>query len=154
MVAATNCTLLWTGSGNEAELIQRIRAGMRHPGLSLANQLGLGEFAALLGAAPVLITNNSGPVHLAAALGTPVVDLYALTNPQHTPWGTPHRVLFHPVSCGFCYRSICPEVHHACLRNITPRNVVDAAVALMTSECGPGPTPSRPVQNVAAHPQP
>src|SRR2546425_4889283 len=36
-----------------------------------------------------LISNNTGPVHIAAAVGTPVVDLYALTNPQHTPWGVP-----------------------------------------------------------------
>ena len=154
LVAAMNCTLLWTGSGDEAELIQRIRSQVRHPGLNLANQLGLGEFAALLDAAPVLITNNSGPVHLAAALGTPVVDLYALTNPQHTPWGTPHRVLFHPVPCGFCYRSICPESHHACLRNVTPRSVVDATVTLMTSGRDRRPAPSSPVQAVAAHPDP
>ena len=133
LVAALHCTLLWTGSGNESDLIQRIRSGMRHPGISLANQLGLGEFAATLAAAPVLITNNSGPVHLAAAFGTPVVDLYALTNPQHTPWGTPHRLLFHPVPCGFCYRSICPERHHACLREITPGSVVDAATALLAA---------------------
>ena len=151
LVAAMNCTLLWTGSGEESALIQQIRAGMRHPGLSLANQLGLGEFAALLDVAPVLITNNSGPVHLAAALGTPVADLYALTNPQHTPWGTPHRVLFHPVPCGFCYRSICPELHHACLRNITPRSVVDAVVALMASGRGQ-PTASRQAQPFAAQP--
>lgn len=126
-----NCTLLWTGSGDEADLIRQIRATMRCPGVSLANQLDLGEFAALLAAAPVLVTNNSGPVHLAAALGTPVVDLYALTNPQHTPWGTPHRLLFHPVPCGFCYRSICPELHHACLRQVAPSSVVEATLALL-----------------------
>lgn len=136
LVARLNCTLLWTGNGEEAALIQRIRTGMRKPGTTLANELNLGEFAALLAAAPVLITNNSGPVHLAAALGTPIVDLYALTNPQHTPWGTPHKLLFHPVACGFCYRSVCPELHHGCLRNIAPRSVVDATVALLATGRG------------------
>ena len=71
------------------------------------------ELAATIAQASVLITNNSGPAQLAAAVGTPVVDLYALTNPQHTPWRVPHRVLFHDVLCKFCYRSVCPEGHHA-----------------------------------------
>jgi ADP-heptose:LPS heptosyltransferase len=55
----------------------------------LVGGLDLGELAALIALAPVLIANNSGPAHVAAAVGTPVVDLYALTNPQHTPWGVP-----------------------------------------------------------------
>ncbi len=59
--------------------------------------------------APLLVSNNTGPVHIAAAVGTPVVDLYALTNPQHTPWGVPNRVLYHDVPCKYCYKSICPR---------------------------------------------
>ena len=51
---------------------------------------------------------------MAAAIGTPLVDLYALTNPQHTPWGVPHRVLSHDVPCKYCYKSVCPEQHHDC----------------------------------------
>jgi ADP-heptose:LPS heptosyltransferase len=54
-------------------------------------------------------------MHVAAAVGTPVVDLYALTNPQHTPWGVPHRVRFHDVPCKYCYKSVCPEGHGHCL---------------------------------------
>ena len=45
----------------------------------------------------------------------PVVDLYALTNPQHSLAG-PQRVLYNDVPCKYCYRSVCPEHHHACLR--------------------------------------
>jgi ADP-heptose:LPS heptosyltransferase len=68
---------------------------------------------------------------MAAALGTPVVDLYALTNPQHTPWETPHRVLFHDVPCKYCYKSVCPEGHHDCLRRVPPEAVVRAARELL-----------------------
>jgi ADP-heptose:LPS heptosyltransferase len=78
----------------------------------------------------VLISNNSGPVHLASALGAPVVDLYALTNPQHAPWQTPHRVLFRDVECRWCYRSVCPQQHHACLLGVAPGEVVQAALEL------------------------
>jgi lipopolysaccharide heptosyltransferase II len=93
--------------------------------------LPLDEFAALVEAAPLLVCNNSGPVHVAAAVGTPVVDLYALTNPQHTPWGVPHRVLFHDVPCRYCYKSVCPEGHHDCLRRVPPKSVVEAALSLL-----------------------
>jgi ADP-heptose:LPS heptosyltransferase len=72
------------------------------------------------------VSNNTGPVHLAAALGTPVVDLYALTNPQHTPWLVPHRVLSRDVPCRNCYRSVCPHGTNACL-DIPVDSVVAAA---------------------------
>ena len=73
---------------------------------------------------------------MAAALGTPVVDLYALTNPQHTPSMTPNQVLRHDVPCKYCYRSICPLGHHDCLRLVTPEAVV-AAVHELHTETAP-----------------
>jgi ADP-heptose:LPS heptosyltransferase len=79
----------------------------------------------------VLITNNSGPAHLAAAVATPVVDLYALTNPQHTPWLVPARVLNHDVPCRNCLKSVCPQGHHDCLRRVAPERVADAAMELL-----------------------
>src|SRR5262249_40127170 len=97
---------------------------------SLAGQLSLAEFAAVVAEAPVLIANNSGPAHVAAAVGTPVVDLYALTNPQHTPWGVPHRALNFDVPCKYCYKSGCPDGHHACVRRVPPGDVVQAACEL------------------------
>jgi ADP-heptose:LPS heptosyltransferase len=93
--------------------------------------LDLGELAALLARAPVLVSNNTGPVHVAAAVGTPVVDLYALTNPQHTPWAVPHRVLFHDVPCKYCYESVCPAGHHDCLARVEPNAVVTATLDLL-----------------------
>src|SRR5438045_7645437 len=97
---------------------------------SLAGRLNLEELAALLAEAPLLISNNTGPAHVAAAVGTPVVDLYALTNPQHTPWQVPHRVLFHDVPCRNCYRSACPMGHHGCLRGVPVERGVSAALEL------------------------
>src|SRR5205085_708073 len=98
---------------------------------SLAGRLGLPQLAATIELAPLLISNNTGPVHIAAALGTPVVDLYALTNPQHTPWQVPSRVLSHDVPCRNCYKSVCPLGHHDCLRGVPPEAVVTAARELL-----------------------
>jgi ADP-heptose:LPS heptosyltransferase len=86
----------------------------------------LAELSALVALAGVLVANNSGPAHVAAATGTPVVVLYALTNPQHAPWRVASEVLFHPVPCGFCYQSHCAAGHHACLAAVPPDAVVAA----------------------------
>jgi ADP-heptose:LPS heptosyltransferase len=121
-----------TGSTEERELTEAIRASVPNS-LSLAGQLSLGELAALIASSPLLITNNTGPAHLAAGVGTPVVDLYALTNPQHTPWQVPSRVLSYAVPCAPCFRSVCPEEHHLCLRGVSSAEVVTAALELLTS---------------------
>jgi lipopolysaccharide heptosyltransferase II len=138
MFAESGCDIVLTGTAGELDLARRIArsivdADPRATGRVhvLAGQLSLGEFAALLERAAVLVSNNSGPVHVASALGTPIVDLYALTNPQHTPWQTPHRVLYHDVECRWCYRSVCMQQHHLCLRGVEPEAVAQAALALL-----------------------
>lgn len=123
--------VVFTGTEPERALIEQIQADMGVPSRSLVAALKLPALAALLGRASLLISNNTGTVHVAAAVGTPVVDLYALTNPQHTPWQVPHRVLFHDVPCKYCYKSVCPEGHHGCLRLVEPERVVQAAAELL-----------------------
>ena len=118
---------VFTGDASETELV----ASMALPFPNLAGQLDLERLAALIAAAPLLISNNTGPAHLAAAVGTPVVDLYALTNPQHTPWGVPARVLNHDVDCRWCFSSVCRTGHHLCLRGVPPSAVADAANELV-----------------------
>jgi ADP-heptose:LPS heptosyltransferase len=128
---ASGAAIVFTGSASEQPLVDVARAAMAAPSISLAGRLGLGELGALVARAQVLVTNNSGPAHLAAALGTPVVDLYALTNPQHTPWRVTARVLHHDVPCRNCLKSRCPALHHACLRGVAPQAVAAAALELL-----------------------
>jgi lipopolysaccharide heptosyltransferase II len=98
--------------------------------VSVAGLLTLPELAALVERAALLLCNNSGPAHIAAAVGTPVVDLYALTNPQHTPWRVAHATLSHDVPCRGCLRSVCPEGHHLCLAGVAPAEVAAAVERL------------------------
>jgi lipopolysaccharide heptosyltransferase II len=128
---STGCTIVFSGGRDEEQMVREAQARMRHPGMSLAAQLTLGELAALIAGAQVLVCNNSGPAHIAAAQGTPVVVLYALTNPQHTPWRVNAKVLNHDVPCRNCLKSVCPEQHHACLDRVEPQAVADAAIELM-----------------------
>lgn len=123
-------TVLVTGSDAERALAAEVCAAAGSCATSLAGELSLAELAALVEAAPLLITNNTGPAHMAAALGTPVVDVYALTNPQHTPWQVPSRVLSHDVPCRNCFRSVCPAGHNDCIRAIGAHEVARAALDL------------------------
>jgi lipopolysaccharide heptosyltransferase II len=137
VVARTDATVVVTGDGSEAELAERVCAGIPEQSHVLAGVLTLGELSALIADAPVLLTNNTGPAHIAAAVGTPVVDLYALTNPQHTPWMVRSRVLSHDVPCRNCFRSVCPELHHQCLRGVRPERVADAVCELLAGARSP-----------------
>jgi ADP-heptose:LPS heptosyltransferase len=123
--------LLFSGDEREAPLVDAVRQRLGEHVPSLAGTVDVVELAALIDAAPLLIAGNTGPVHIAAAVGTPVVDLYALTNPQHTPWAVPSVVLYHDVPCRWCYKSVCPEGHHLCLRGVKPEAIVHAALALL-----------------------
>lgn len=141
---------VFTGGADEAALVEtaRAHAGSDARTVSLAGRLSLGELGALIGRSALLIANNSGPAHIAAALRTPVVDLYALTNPQHTPWRTPARVLSHDVPCRNCFKSVCPEGHHACLRGVAAPQVALAALELLTGFAARA--PQRPLRAAGA----
>lgn len=89
--------IVLTGSASEQSYAESVRQQTGAGAYNLAGSFDLPAFAGLIAQAPVLISNNTGPVHIAAAVGTPVVVLYAKTNPQHTPWQVPSRVLYFDV---------------------------------------------------------
>jgi lipopolysaccharide heptosyltransferase II len=143
LAQALQLPLVLTGSAEESELVDGIQFASAVPVVSLAGRLALGELGAALRLAAVAVTNNTGPAHMAAAVGTPVVDLYALTNPQHTPWNVRSRVLFHDVPCRFCYKSTCPEGHQACLDGVAPERVVESVRELLgATQAAPAAVPT------------
>ena len=136
LVEQLGATVFLTGAGDERELVERIRENVRegnrravHP---LAGVLSFPALCALIEAADLVITNNTGPMHISAAVKTPVVALFALTNPpeQWGPWHVPHRLLNVDVPCRICYSRVCPY-HHECLCLVSPSMVVDAASGLL-----------------------
>lgn len=130
ILAARGVSVVFSGDSSEVALVSAIRRLMRAPSYSVAGRLSFAELAGLIELAPCLCTNNTGPAHVAAAVRTPTVVAYALTNPQHTPWMVPSRVLFHDVPCKFCHSSICPEGHHRCLSLVDPGDVARAVIEL------------------------
>jgi ADP-heptose:LPS heptosyltransferase len=136
LVQDLNARVVVTGADDERPLVDTILAHVapwtRGNVVAAAGSLVFPAFCALIDAADLVVTNNTGPMHMSAALGTPVVALFALTNPpeQWGPWRVPHRMLWHEVPCRLCYSRVCPTMQE-CLREVSPRDVVQAAAELL-----------------------
>lgn len=120
-----------TGGPAERELTAAVADGAG----DLGGRTSLSELAVLQRHSAAVITGNTGPAHLAAAVGTPVVSLYAPTVPavRWRPWGVPHVLLgAQDIACAGCRASRCPLPGHPCLDDVTPAQVVDAVRRLVT----------------------
>ena len=122
-------------TGGEAGSIERIRARMKTEAVNLGGQTTLRELAYLYGQAALLITTDSGPMHLAAAVGTPVVALFGPTDPARTgPYGSGHRVIQGSLSCIPCFRKECETKD--CMRGITVEEVFEAVREVLEKRGG------------------
>ncbi|MCP9472213.1 MAG: glycosyltransferase family 9 protein [Nitrospira sp.] len=114
-----------TGDRSDAE---HLRAAARSPFIDFTGKIPLGCLPAFLSKAALLITNDSGPMHIAAAVGVRVITLFGPTSEARTgPYGAGHLVLTKPVPCRPCFSRVCrhePELE--CLRRIEPGEVVEA----------------------------
>jgi lipopolysaccharide heptosyltransferase II len=90
--------VLLTGSASERKFTDRLQQAIGQGSYSIAGLLDMEEFICLVKHAQLITSVNTGTIHIAAAVGTPVVVLYAQSNPQHTPWKVPCKVLQVPVA--------------------------------------------------------
>lgn len=97
MIEEHNYQVLFTGSSSEKSLTDELAFKTGKGSFSLGGACKLDEFIALVSHAPVVVSVNTGTIHIAAAVQTPIVVLYAQTNPQHTPWQVPHVILEYEV---------------------------------------------------------
>ncbi|OHB81257.1 MAG: lipopolysaccharide heptosyltransferase II [Planctomycetes bacterium RBG_16_64_10] len=125
------------GSAQEASLVGQIAAALRQHGVTdvdnLAGRTSIATLLSMLAGLDLLITNDSGPMHIAAALGVPSVAIFGSTNHLETcPWRHPRSVIVrHDLPCAPCMQRRCPLKHHACMEAIEPQEVVDAALSLV-----------------------
>ncbi|RJR44094.1 MAG: lipopolysaccharide heptosyltransferase II [Deltaproteobacteria bacterium] len=99
-----------TGSAGDRDLADQICAQMQEKPLNLAGRTGLRELAGIMQQARLAVTADTGPMHLAAALGTRVVAVFGPTSPARTgPFGQGHRVVRLGLQCSPCFRRRCPE---------------------------------------------
>jgi heptosyltransferase-2 len=99
-----------------------------HRVLNLGGSTSLRELMALIQIGDLLITNDSGPMHMGAALETPLVALFGSTDPMLTgPYGHLTQVMQKKVACSPCFKRTCP-IDFRCMRQITPEEVLQRAM--------------------------
>lgn len=133
------------GSADESSICNQVEAIVRrfNPNGSIANLAGkttLKQLASLLASVNVVLTNDSGPMHLAAAMGTPVVGLFTCTSPIRSgPPGREHQCVSTNLSCAASYRKRCPyrgRKHLACMEELDIDRVWQAFVRVMDENFG------------------
>ena len=133
----TNCTWLVFGGQADETVARRIESAIASPPtavLDFAGKTSLRELMVLLKLCRVLLTNDTGPMHVAAALGTPVVVLFGSTSPELTgpglPGDPPHQLLRSGAPCSPCFLRQCP-IDFRCMHNITVERVANAVLSLI-----------------------
>jgi ADP-heptose:LPS heptosyltransferase len=125
-----------TGAPSDREYCRKIAEGADPPPVVAAGELTLGQTAALIRRADLLVSGDTGPLHVAAAVGTRVIGLYGSVNTERSrPIGERHVVLKKEMWCLPCEEKVCPLGTTQCMRDITPeevftevRNALSAAV--------------------------
>jgi len=130
LIGALHADVLIFGSREERALAEEIGRAMKHTPLILAGKTSLRQLLALLAQCRLVVTNDSGPMHLAAALGLPVVAIFGSTDERATgPVGSRTRVVKRPVVCSPCGLRECP-IDFRCMKAVTVDDVYVAALGL------------------------
>jgi 3-deoxy-D-manno-octulosonic-acid transferase/heptosyltransferase-1 len=124
--------IVFTGGPGDRSVIQAIRRMMSAPAADFSGRTTLPMLAALYQRSVLLVTTDTGPMHLAAAVDTPVVALFGPTAPWRTgPYGDGHRVVRTAPSCSPCFKRQC-DVHQCrCMRDITVQQVLASARSIL-----------------------
>ena len=119
--------ILLTGSTAEIPLGEVLAQIAKVEAINLIGKTTLMQLGALIESCDLYLTCDSGPMHIAAAVGTPTIALFGPTNPtRHGPYGENHEVIEKPVECRPCYKRKCmrKDQPHLCMTEIDPNEVV------------------------------
>jgi len=124
-LVAAGRRVIVTGSPSERELTALVAGS---GAIDLGGATDFAGLAAVIAGADAIVVGNTGPAHLAAAVGTPVVSLYAPTVPavRWRPWRVPHELLYVDVPCAGCRARVCPVDGHPCLGGVEVADVLAA----------------------------
>lgn len=123
LIERYDVTVVFSGGPADRPIVDAITAAMRHTALNFTGQTSLTGLAALYERAVCLVSTDTGPMHLGAAVGIPVVALFGPTAPWRTgPFGKGHRVVRTDCSCAPCFQRRCKTAH--CMAWITVEKVL------------------------------
>ena len=129
-LAAEGWHIWLLGSDKDRAITQKVHA--ISGGLDLAGRTSLAEAVDLLSLASLILTNDSGLMHVGAALDRPLLAIFGSSSPQFTPpLGARSRIASLNLDCSPCFKRECPLTHLDCLRKLTPRRVLDEINAMV-----------------------
>lgn len=131
-LSSAGCVPIIFGGPEDAETCKAVSEKVRGKHLNLAGGVTLRQFMAILSRLGVFITNDSGPMHIASALGVATVAIFGSTDPTLTgPLSANSRVLIKKTDCSPCFDRVCAKGHYRCLMSITVDEVFAAADSLL-----------------------
>ncbi|HEX8178121.1 MAG TPA: lipopolysaccharide heptosyltransferase II [Pyrinomonadaceae bacterium] len=131
LISETGAHVLLIGSRAERDVTEQVRAAMREQPVVLTGETSLAQTVAVLSLADLLVTNDTGPAHIAAALERPTLVIFGPTNPLTTrPFAPAAEIMRHPPECAPCMLRDCP-IDHRCMTAITPAQVFAQARTLL-----------------------
>jgi len=121
------CDIIIFGDSSSSLLAKKINKGLKNKAIDVTGKTDILQLAALLKKCDILVTNDTGPMHVACAVHTPVVAIYGSTNHVTTaPLGRDAVIIRKNTPCSPCMRRICPDKHHMCMKNISTNDVEQA----------------------------
>lgn len=123
--------VLLIGSADEADVSREVTSRMKQQPIVLTGKTSLDQITAVLSLVDLIVTNDTGPAHIAAALGRPTLVIFGPTNPLTTrPFAPEAEILRHPPDCAPCMLRDCP-IDHRCMTAITVDEVFEHSQALL-----------------------
>src|SRR5689334_2368155 len=123
--------VLLIGSADEADVTREVTSRMQQNPIVLTGKTSLNQITAVLSLVDLVVTNDTGPAHIAAALGRPTLVIFGPTNPLTTrPFAPETEILRHPPDCAPCMLRDCP-IDHRCMTAITVDEVFEQSHALL-----------------------
>ena len=131
---AENWEIWLFGSGKDVEVTQKINELTGHRCLDLGGRTSLAEAIDLMALSTAAITNDSGLMHVAAALDLPLIALFGSSDPHHTPpMSDQADILYLNLSCSPCFKRECPLGHFKCMRDMKPESIIEMLQKLKNS---------------------
>lgn len=130
--ASPSTRIIVVGGKGDYEIGEKIRKADESRIDNLCGKTSIAQSLALLEKCDLLVANDTGPVHMAAAVGTHCLVVFGPTRPDWTgPYGNGHRVIMRTLPCQPCLKRTCKRGDHACMTSILPAEVAEAALEML-----------------------